>query len=257
MALHGFINVFKSFTVYTGGTTVVPGGMVFNNDPIAPYYWPATNGQPPNNAAWWNDTNNLNLALTQIPILVCPSDDPYSSTNTIITFAFGSDVNDNGGAVGYGTSQITTLGRTNYLPCTGYTGFSSNTGAKLYMGAFYVRSKTKLAKVGDGLSNTIFFGESVGDLQSGARQYAHCWMGAGAMGTRWNLPAKAQWYTFSSKHAGVVQFAMGDGSIQRFRTLCNDLNSPPQPDGSAAWFNLQRLAATNDGQPIDYRDLEF
>lgn len=249
-------NLFKSFTMYTGGAALVQGGMVFNSDPVAPYYWPATGGVPPSNfAAWWNDANNVALAQSQIPILVCPSDDPYASTQTILTFAAGSN-NANANFV-YVPTNFTTLGRTNYLPCSGYTGYSPDPNAKMFNGAFSVRSKTKIAKIQDGTSNTIFFGESVGDAQSGPRNYAYCWMGAAAMPTAWNLPAKAQFYTFSSKHAGVVQFAMGDGSIQRLRTLCNDVFSPPQPDGSATWFNLQRLGATNDGQMIDYRDLEF
>ena len=93
-------NLFKQFVVYPGTGTVnspSPGCMVFNTDPIAPYYWPLTGGQPPaKTAPWWYDGNNAALATTQIPILVCPSDDPYASTNTILAFTFGSDLNDNG-----------------------------------------------------------------------------------------------------------------------------------------------------------------
>jgi len=257
-------NLFKAFTVYPGTGTPSnpsPGCMVFNNDPIAPYYWPASMppGLPLPNAAWWNDPsgNNLNLARTQIPILVCPSDDPYSSTNTIIAFAFGSDSSDNPpGYNGEWTNQITDFGRTNYMPCAGYTGYSTAVGAKQYAGAFYDRSKTKIAKISDGTSNTIFFGETVGDAQSGARTWSFAWMGAGGMGTRYNLPAKAQLFNFSSRHTGVVQFAMGDGSIHRFRTLVNDPFTPPQPDAtSAAWWNLQSLAGTNDGQQPDTSDI--
>src|SRR5262249_35762787 len=147
-------------------------------------------------------------------------DDAYSSVNTVIVFTFGSDVNDKGGMTGLATNQVTDFGRTNYVPCAGYTGYSTNAGAKQYQGAFFDRSKTKMSKISDGTSNTLFFGESIGDAQSGTRNWSFCWMGAGGMGTRFNLPAKAQFYNFSSKHTGVVQFAMGDGSIQRFRTLC-------------------------------------
>jgi prepilin-type N-terminal cleavage/methylation domain-containing protein len=253
-------NLYKSFTVYPGAGTnakPAPGCMVFKNDPVAPYYWPATAGLPPTNAAWWNDTNNYGQAHVQIPILVCPSDDPYASSATILTFAFGSDNNDNVGAPFFSTTTDTTLGRTNYVPCAGYTGFSTNAQAKQLMGVFYVRSKSYMTKINDGTSNTIFFGESLGGRSSGTRDLSFAWMGAGAMATRFSLPAKSEWYTFSSRHTGVVQFSFGDGSVRRLRTLCNDLVSPPQPDGSAAWFNLQYLAGANDGQQIDYSDLEF
>ena len=126
------------------------------------------------------------------------------------------------------------------------------------MGAFTVRSKTKMTKIGDGASNTIFFGESLGGSSTGARDVSHSWMGAGGIGTAFSLPAKSLWLNFSSKHTGVVQFAMGDGSVQRFRTLCSDNFNPTQPDVSnQAWRNLQRLGAINDGELIDYRDLEF
>jgi len=254
-------NLYKQFTQYTGGSNVVQGGMVFTNDPQPPYYWPAST--PPGvggpNAPWWMDPtgNNPFLATTQIPILICPSDDPYASANTFLAIAFGSD--DGTPKYAYVPTAATTLGRTDYVPCAGYTGFSPDTVfGKLFMGAFTMRSKTKMTKIGDGASNTIFFGESLGGSSVGARDASHSWMGAAGSGRRFNLPAKGQYYNFSSKHTGVVQFALGDGSVQRFRTLCNDVLTPTQPDyNSASWLNLQRLAATNDGQTIDYTQVEF
>jgi len=80
-------------------------------------------------------------------------------------------------------------------------------------------------------------------------------MGAGGMATAWNLPAKAAYYTYSSKHTGVVQFGMGDGSVQRIRTLCDSTAS--QPDNSSSYINLQRLAGFQDGQVIDYTAVQF
>ena len=75
------------------------------------------------------------------------------------------------------------------------------------------------------------------------------------MWSAWSLPSRAQYYTFSSKHTGVVQFGMGDGSVQRIRTLCMDTAS--QPDFTASWFNFQRVAAMQDGEVIDYSVITF
>jgi hypothetical protein len=247
-------NVYKQFVVYQGGPTVATGGMVFVNDPSAPNFWPATNGVGGPTAPWWVNGTNVALSQTKIPIFTCPSDDPYSNvslTNLVVTAGGTSWAYIGTAPTGAGAL----IGRTNYLPCNGFIGFSTNPANQQYVGAFYSQSKTKIANLYDGSSNTILFGECVGDAQSGPRNYAYSWMGAGGMWTAWSLPSQAQYYTFSSKHTGVVQFGMGDGSVQRLRTLCQNVNS--QPDFSSAWFNLQRVAAFQDGEVIDYSTISF
>ena len=247
-------NLFKLFTIYPGGATVVPGGMVFVNDPVAPNYWPATAGVGGPTAPWWVDPNNVALAQTKIPIFLCPSDDPYTNTvlTNLVVIAGGTSWAYVGTAP---TGAGANLGRTNYMPNNGAIGFSTNTANNTYVGPFYSRSKTKLANLYDGSTNTVLFGECVGDAQSGPRLYAYTWIGAGGMWTAWNLPARAQYYTYSSRHTGVVQFGMGDGSVQRIRTLCDDTAS--QPDFTSAWFNFQRIAGMQDGEVIDYGVIAF
>jgi len=266
--------LYKQFVVYTGGALTAgvnsPGGMVFTNDPVAPQYWPipgggvGTPGTAPSDAGWWNNATNLALAAAKISILVCPSDDPYS--NTGLTFPYFMVHWTPGGAsygAGFGLSPTAAIGRTNYLPNSGELGYSGNFAygspavlAQTFIGPFYTRSKTKLANIYDGTSNTILFGESVGDVQSGVRTYAFSWMGVGGMMTYFNLPVQAQWYTYSSKHTGVVQFGMGDGSVQKLRTI-SQLPTGSLNTNDPGWRNYQRIAGIQDGENIDYDVIGF
>jgi len=255
-------NIYKQFNVYTGGAVVNPGYMVFVNDPQAPNYWPATNGTPPANAAWWNNNtpvagpNNVLLAQSKISIFVCPSDDPYSNQSG--TFV---SKGDNGNWVGGGLiaapgSAIGLAGRSNYIANEGCAGNLTAAPYNNYQGPFTNRSKAKLANMYDGTSNTVLFGETIGDVQTGVRNYAMSWMGGITDGSFYNLPATADYRTYSSKHTGVVQFGMGDGSVQRIRTLClNTSNQPALNDPS--WLNFQRLCGMQDGQVIDYTIIQF
>jgi prepilin-type N-terminal cleavage/methylation domain-containing protein len=256
-------NVYKLLVQYQGGA-VIPGGVVFTVDPQSPDYWPANGtaqiGDP--TAPWWNNATNVALAQTKIPIFLCPSDDPYSNVSqTIIALAGGQFTLAAVGTAATGAGAA--LGRTNYFPNEGLMGFSrwnlpTPTGSipySTYTGPFYTRSKTKLANIYDGTSNTILFGEGLGDVASGPRNFAVCWMGAGGMVTYWNVPAKPAINTFGSKHTGVVQFGMGDGSVQRIRTLTDTPAS--QPDFSPTWYNLQRLGGAGDGEVIDYSTVQF
>jgi prepilin-type N-terminal cleavage/methylation domain-containing protein len=259
-------NVYKAFIINQGGVmgsaTAPPGGVVMTNDPDPVIYPWAPTGDAL--CPWWRNATNVGLAQTKVPIFVCPSDDPYS--NVTSTFLFIGAGQNTIAAVGTAaTGAGAALGRTNYLPNNGLIGNSlltfgfqnptASVPAATYMGPLTSRSKNKLGNLYDGTSNTIMFGEAIGDAQTGARNYALSWMGAGGMCTYWNLPAKAQWYTFSSKHTGVVQFGMGDGSVQRIRTLCDTPAS--QADWSSSWYNFQRLAGFQDGQVIDYTTVQF
>jgi prepilin-type processing-associated H-X9-DG protein len=73
----------------------------------------------------------------------------------------------------------------------------------------------------DGLSNTLLFGEGIfgylpADLTNRVR--AASWMGVGSLTSGWNnFSNKGEWYTFSSRHPGVVQFCLADGSVRPLR----------------------------------------
>src|SRR5205823_1313408 len=118
------------------------------------------------------------------------------------------------------------LGRTNYVGVSGYGGIS--TGNDTWVGALCNRSKVTLETLtgADGASNTLLFGEYLGDSDTGARQYSASWMGVGAIPTAWgtltgrSTPAASTDsgpFNFASKHTGVVQFCMADGAVRGVR----------------------------------------
>ena len=111
-----------------------------------------------------------------------------------------------------------------------------------------------MTKIGDGASNTIFSANHR-RRAVGAAAVLVLLDGCGRDGNSLNLPSRPN-FTTSSRHTGVV--LLHGRRLGQRPTLCNDNFTPPQPDiNSQAWLNLQRLAGTNDGQQIDYRDLEF
>jgi prepilin-type N-terminal cleavage/methylation domain-containing protein len=110
----------------------------------------------------------------------------------------------------------------NYVGCAGglggYMGLA-NAAYLLYPGIYYVNSKTRMTDIIDGTSQTLAFGETLGGNPV-SNDFNLAWFGAGSMPVAWGLPDtnNAQWYQFSSKHTGIVQFAMGDGSVRQLKT---------------------------------------
>ncbi len=116
-----------------------------------------------------------------------------------------------------------------------------------------------LVGISDGTSNTIFFGEYIGDNFYGSNNWVGAWMGAMNMVTAWDLlqagtvaQAQAgegmQWYTFGGKHTGVCMFGFGDGSVRGLRFF----------DGlstswfSTPWYYFQYAGGYKDGAVIDW-----
>ncbi len=142
------------------------------------------------------------------------------------------------------------LGATNYIPNGGDTLDApvANAGAfnASCVGPFTKNSKTKLVGITDGTSNTLCIGETVAGVTTGSRDYKLSWMGSASMWANYGIPSDtaAAWYTYSSKHTGVVQFSMCDGSVRGFT---KGINYP-----TAAWTAFQELSGMMDGQVIDY-----
>lgn len=173
-------------------------------------------------AAYWRGIPNLyNNCGTPIPSYLCPADDIDNPAAGIFTELHCYPKNTLGG----GTTAFRPLGYTNYVGVQGYIGLGEDPPPVIFNGIFTNRSKVRLETITDGSSNTLLFGESVGDDPTKkTRDYAFSWMGAGALPTGFGLvliPATATaperrlgWYSFSSRHDGGVNFCFADGSVR-------------------------------------------
>jgi prepilin-type N-terminal cleavage/methylation domain-containing protein/prepilin-type processing-associated H-X9-DG protein len=187
----------------------------------------------------------------QIKSYLCPSDNSGAGNNTLnygimdclaiypISQGSGLQYFTSGDYVfdvpGYGRE----LGRTNYLGCGGaYSNVSANDTNpaharwKPYAGIYYDNSKTKIADITDGTSNTVAFMEYVGALHSpatiaagaaaGPRDYEAAWMGVGYTICRLGIEpdadtpaAPSHWAMPGSRHPGIMNCAFADGSVRQ------------------------------------------
>jgi prepilin-type N-terminal cleavage/methylation domain-containing protein len=219
---------------------------------------------------------NIEMAATPIKSLVCPSDNPSAYANAWRNPHFYLDSMGRsaaGAAFGGLPAGSPPLARTNYLGVGGHlTGHARNpiTGATdfdPYLGVLSNRSGVTLGEItnADGTSHTLLFGEALGGRTAGAtaRDSSWSWM-AGALGVafgtaevhgpRDGIPAGSNpyaWdpYRFGSRHAGIINFCLCDGSVRAVRkhvSSATPLAWPP-PRG----YVLQSLAGYKDGQLAD------
>jgi len=173
---------------------------------------------------WWGVSSTWSAANNTVPVFLCPDDTAATSSPSQFAYFYMWQPAANSGTVSGGVfSGQQALGRTNYLGVAGWMGSAQPT---YYQGVFYNRSQTRLVAIADGTSNTLMFGETVGDTTTGTRNYAHTWMGSGAMPTAWGIDGSqtsnvSTWYTFSSQHTGIINFAMCDGSVRSLATSTN------------------------------------
>jgi prepilin-type N-terminal cleavage/methylation domain-containing protein len=138
------------------------------------------------------------------------------------------------------------LTKSTYVAMAGYPFFSAGNGdpGGKYEGIFMWKSKTKIASVGDGSSNTIMFGEysdsnvDFGATGANALLTGDCsaTFASGFMYTYWGIRGGDladnscvapdttgdpkgcyTWYKFSSKHDGILEVAFGDGSVRQLK----------------------------------------
>ncbi len=153
----------------------------------------------------------------------------------------------------------------------------SQGGWGLLAGIFDNRTTTSLARMPDGTSHTLAFGEVTGDMGAlafpatkvnGQIVTGFSWFGCGANDTAWGLmgPDCAHVWDFASKHTAVVHFAFADGSVHPLArrvgggsgtsgdvgdTINGELGGPNANGGSGAiwpagnWANPLPYASNN------------
>jgi prepilin-type N-terminal cleavage/methylation domain-containing protein len=189
--------------------------------------------------AYWNYASLWNNRTAQIKTLLCPSDNAQSA-QWDVWFATSNSAGLRWVSWGDGT-----FGHTNYLGIAGYIGTTSDT----YRGVFSNRTKTVLGAIPDGTSNTLCFGEYATHGPPGAGYGTICpaWLDAGIFPTAWGLVPPPSlpdpyWYRMSSKHAGIVQYSMCDGSVRGIRYVGSS---------GSAWVNFVYASGAQDGQVVD------
>jgi len=194
---------------------------------------------------WWGgDGSTVTAARTRTKSLVCPATNVAGPNSgfvaaTIGLFltgvdATGWDTTDSSFGSNPEAATILALGRTNYLGVAGYGGaatgwnLGASNAAKIgvpsgtpvanFEGVFTTRSKTRLAQISDGTSQTLMFGEATGGRTNGRTDVSFLWMGAGLLPAFPGLTDSSgavnrSWGTFNSEHPNIVSFAAADGSV--------------------------------------------
>jgi hypothetical protein len=208
--------------------------------------------QTSNYSPWWNYSGifqypSAGPAAARIKTYVCPSDNPYYRAAPWVNIYPGSD-----GTCWFVYYPGANLGRSNYVGCSGYFGQGY---PSYYCGIFSNRSAISLAQLTaqDGASNTLMFGEALGDTPQGSDGgFSHSWCGSGAMPNVWGLPPYINsgntfhYYQYSSLH-NVVQFAMGDGSVKGLGKFSSS---------NPAWSNYIYASGWNDGSIVQWPSME-
>ena len=215
--------------------------------------------------SWLNfDTpNTYSLSRTKIKMFLCPSDDPYSvessGTNNVVCY-----IDPRGGITGTVVSQFTASGGipglTNYVPNAGTLGrFPALFPSAIleyyaaHEGVFIPNEQFAITNITDGTSNTILFGEYLGNISNGQRTYSMSWMGASGFFTNNTFdqtPAKMH-FSLNSAHSGVANFVLADGSV---RVIAKNFATPATSalvlsKSVPRWSALQSAAGKSDGEP--------
>ncbi len=178
-----------------------------------------------------NGTGYNHIIDSHIKTYECPSDTTYTQctqpTDWIIdafyTYSDGYNYVDYVLNVPSFGQQ---MGASNYIGSAGFEGskYGTTYTAGQYAGVYQTNSKTRIVAITDGTSNTIGFGEvGSGFYPNAGANYRMTWMGSGAMygdgGMEKGIPNSP--FAFSSRHTGLVNFAMCDGSVRGISVNAN------------------------------------
>lgn len=195
---------------------------------------------------WLNAGNSRQAGFYRLSVFECPSDDDLQCPDVLATATF--DVARFGTWV-YGIRVYThaqldptgtnRFGRTNYLPCNGQMGEGAASD-----GVFLNRIEESFASIYDGSSNTILYSEAASDVRTNwfGRFTYYAWAGNQHMSTAgWEIYF-GDIDTPQSKHPGIVNFSMADGSVHAVAL-------------TAARVPIIRLSGKNDGVVVSLSDL--
>ena len=196
--------------------------------------------------------NPWNAAQFNPQSLLCPSAPSESATQ--LNFDTGYTTYDAGaGLIGitWVPWDIETVvqGRTNYTGSAGLVGIVDEPQLDRWRGVFANRSAVRIAKIVDGTTKTLLYGEAVGTYTKGGEfQHQFSWVGSAICTTIFGLdnadaPSAgeflahaAQW---SSLHNGdIIQFCLADGSV---RSLSKSIENNV----------LDHFAAIGDGETFE------
>ena len=215
---------------------------------------------------FWENNASWNMAQVKIKTYLCPSDPEARPSRTIAYWYFSSTTRDLGAdSIGfsYWNNVDYNLAKTNYAAVAGGYGTQGSTnsrfgpGANLrkYGGIFGNRSKTTIPGISDGTSNTLMFGEGI-SLTTANTLYMWEWYNMGPMTTTngmSNDPTLSNpFFKFGSRHTGIVQFSMADGSVRALRPGATTTGGTATgTTASTDWYVFQRMAGIADGEVID------
>ncbi|MFO0810086.1 MAG: DUF1559 domain-containing protein [Gemmataceae bacterium] len=227
----------------------------------APWFWGP--GYPPPSYA---------MANRRIKTFECPSFSGERATNTLIGITFWGTA-AGGTSISWwydnyvGAEVYQPFGICNYAGNGGF-GQGPHQAHQTYEGVFTNRSKVSVAAMAsaDGGSNTIMFGETIGQRTTAGvdppNEYDHNWIGGGVIYSIRGLcqGIDCEWRQFSSQHTGIVQFGFGDGSVRTMRIgstaqFASPASSIITGGGSADWRLFQALSGYKDGQAVDLNQL--
>jgi len=208
---------------------------------------------------WWGGA--WGPAQNRIKTFVCPSDnaDLALPNGGVFAYFFTSGTTLYGGYFG---GTYPTLGRTNYASNAGGIGNTTDSFWGQFCGPYSDDSKVPIGIVSssDGTSNTIGFGEILGGCDKAGpgsttctgsgiapRDFVATWMGGANMASAWSTTEPAQWFTFGSKHSGLVLFGYCDGSVRPVKKIGKDTDWY-----TSRWYQWAYASGYKDGQPVNF-----
>jgi prepilin-type N-terminal cleavage/methylation domain-containing protein/prepilin-type processing-associated H-X9-DG protein len=204
---------------------------------------------------WWTNANNWTMGQSRLKVFQCPSDNLYSgvSVGTIVGAYYPPDALGQISLFWYPPPLANQIGLTNYLGVSGAYVDTPDPYWGQWVGLLNNRSRTSLANVPDGTSQTLLFGEYLGHVINNDRQFAMSWMGAPYAATVGGLrgPREGHGGGFSSRHPGVVQFCFADGSVRGVSRAGTTWDVNPATPRTNDWYVLQQLAGMRDGGTAD------